>query len=415
MTTVVRAGRVIDGTGNVADEGGGIVVDGAQIVETFHGATPDAYSSAEIEVLDFPTGTLLPGLIDTHVHLNLPGDHTSFLDALQENDGVLLARSGQAARIALAGGITTMRDLGARGATTIDLRRAIELGYQSGTRVVACGPPLTITGGHTWYFGGEADGEHNLRVKVRELVKTGADLIKVIASGGGTPNTRTWMPSFTLAELRAIVDETHRADKKVTAHCTCAQALANCVEAGVDQIEHGAFFVDGQGTQEPLPEVIDALVKSGIPVTATVAIQTHAIASFGPEETLGEEERWRLARYRRVHEGNKSTISILYEAGVELIAGTDAGWGPTPFDSLTDELVVMNECGLPPMDAITSATGRAAAVLGIDNTTGSLRTGLAADAIVVGGNPLEDLWALKDVQLVMKEGVLSERGNDDRT
>jgi imidazolonepropionase-like amidohydrolase len=414
VTTVVRAGRMIDGAGNPGSAAGGIVAEGAEIVATFSGEIPSAYVSPDIRVLDYEDCTLLPGLIDTHVHLNLPGVDIPFLGALAEDDGVLLARSAHAARIALSAGITAVRDLGARGLTTIDLRRAIELGYVQGARVLACGQPLTITGGHTWYFGGEVDGESDLRVKVRELAKAGADLIKVMASGGGTPNTRTWLPSFTLRELETIVDEAHRAELKVTAHCTCGEAISYGVRAGVDQIEHGAFFVDGQGNQEPRPDVIEALANSSIPVTATVAIQTHTVKAFGPEETLTDDERTQLARYRHVHEGNMATIRLLHEAGVELIAGTDAGWGPTPFDSLAEEMAVMHECGVAPMDAILGGTGRAATVLGIDDKIGRLQEGLLADAIVVGGNPLEDLGCLKDVRLVMKDGVLYEPGSGGR-
>ena len=172
-----------------------------KVVGVYQGRPPEGVVTADAEILDFPGCTIMPGMIDTHVHLNLPGDGTSLEEAVREPEGVLVATSAFTAARALAAGITTVRDVGALGSTAIHIRRALELGHGEGPRVLACGQPMTITGGHTWYFGGEADGEDELRRKVRHMAKLGADFIKVMGSGGGTMNTMSWHPSYTRQEL----------------------------------------------------------------------------------------------------------------------------------------------------------------------------------------------------------------------
>lgn len=189
MTTVIRADRLIDGTGAAPLEHAVLVVEGASIIGAFQGEAPADLVPPDATVLDYPGCTILPGLIDAHVHLNLPGDGTVLEEAAKEADGVLVATSAFWTERALAAGITTLRDLGGARSTVFDVRRALELGHGHGSRILACGQPITITGGHTWYFGGEADGEDGLRLKVRQMAKLGADFIKVMASGGGTVNT----------------------------------------------------------------------------------------------------------------------------------------------------------------------------------------------------------------------------------
>ena len=181
-------------------------------------------SAGSLPVIDLRGCTILPGLIDAHVHLNLPGDGTTFEEAMRERDEVLVANAAFSSAVSLRAGITTLRDTGSRGMTTFGLRRAFELGIAPGPRLLLCGQSITITGGHTWYFGGEADGPDALRQKVRLLIKHGADFIKVISGGGGTPNTTPWLPSFDSDEMRSIVDTAHRLGRRVTAHCLCAEA-----------------------------------------------------------------------------------------------------------------------------------------------------------------------------------------------
>ena len=200
MTKIIRADRLIDGTGGAPIPDPVVVVDGVTITGVYSGQAPEGAAPADAEVLDYPGCTLLPGLIDAHVHLTLPGNDTPFEETVREPDGVLVASAAGAARVALEAGITTVRDTGGRGDTTFQLRRALELGVARGPRMLLVGQPVTITGGHTWYLGGEADGVDGVRLKVRQLAKAGADWIKVMGSGGGTLNTISHKPSFSRAD-----------------------------------------------------------------------------------------------------------------------------------------------------------------------------------------------------------------------
>lgn len=404
MKTLIRAAQLIDGTGAAPVKDPVLVVSDGRIEAVLSGAVPDGLGEATI--LDIPGGTILPGLIDTHVHLNLPGDGTILEEAMREPPGVLIATSTFAVGKALAAGITTVRDVGAFERTAIDLRRALQLGHGEGARVLACGQPITVTGGHTWYFGGEADGVEGVRRKVREMVKLGADFIKVMASGGGTVGTQSWKPSFTLAELQAMADEAHRFDRKITAHCLCAQSIDDAIVAGVDQIEHAGFIADRKGNQRYDAGVAERLARSGIPVTSTLAVGGASLRAMRAKSILTPAEEVFLARWIRMSTDNMAQFRLLRAAGVSFVAGTDSGWRFTRIDDLPLELELMHEGGMSAMETLVAATGKAAAIIGIDDEVGALKPGLAADVLVTGANPLDDLGALRDVRLVMQGGTV---------
>ncbi|WP_373002664.1 amidohydrolase family protein [Hyphomonas sp.] len=400
---LIRADRLIDGTGADPLENATLVIEAGKVAGIIRGDIPDRLAGAEL--LEFPGGTILPGLIDTHVHLNLPGDGSTLEDAMRESEGVMVATSTHAIARALAAGITTVRDVGAYKTTAIDLRRAQELGYVSGARVMACGQPITITGGHTWYLGGEADGIDGLRRKVRDMIKQGAEFIKVMGSGGGTVGTASWLPAYSQDEMLALADEAHRNGRKVSVHCLCAQSIDIAIKAGADQIEHAGFITDAQGNQVYDAAVADRLAASGIPVTSTLAVGGTVLNALSLKERLTPAEQEMQARWRTMAAENQTQFAKLSATGVKFVAGTDAGWRFTSIDSLPLELELMHAGGYSTLEAIHAATGRAAEVIGIDDQTGTLIAGKAADVIVVHGNPLADLDALRDPRLILQAGV----------
>jgi len=406
VTTLIRADRLIDGTGAAPLKDAVLVIERGKVVGAFEGQPPEGLVAANSRTIDLPGCTIMPGMIDTHVHLNLPGDGTSLEEAMREPEGVLVATSAFGASKALAAGITTVRDVGALGSTAINVRRTLELGYGEGARVLACGQPITITGGHTWYFGGEADGVDALRRKVRQMVKLGADFIKVMASGGGTVNTTSWLPSYSQEELTAIADEAHRMGRKVTAHCLCATSTDYVINAGFDQIEHAGFIVDSKGNQKYDPAVADRLARSGIPVTSTLAVGGAVVQTMLSRENRTPAEEALLTRWTKMRAENLAQFGKLREAGVAFVAGTDAGWRFTTITDMPMEIALMEEGGMSASEAIVAGTGFAAKVIGIDDQVGTLTAGLSADVIAVAGNPLENLDALRDVHLVMQEGQL---------
>lgn len=407
MTTIIQADRLIDGTGAAAIKDAALVIEDGKIKAVFQGAAPAGAVPDDSECLEFRGCTILPGLIDTHVHLNLPGDGSTLEDAVRETDGVLVATSAWCARRALGAGITAVRDVGGARTTVFDLRRALALGHGQGARILACGQPITITGGHTWYFGGEADGCDALRRKVRELAKLGADFIKVMASGGGTVNTMSWLPSYSREELATLADEAHRLGRKITAHCLCAAATELVVEAGFDQIEHGGFLVSPDGRQEFIPRTAEKVARAGVPVTSTLAVGGFMLKVLREKQKKGPlslEDQRVFDRWLRMFDDNLSQFRRMREAGVIWIAGTDAGWRFTAIEGLPLELELMQQGGFSAVEAIAAATGRAAEVLGIDDRLGTLKPGLVADVLVVAGNPLDDIRQLEDVRLVMQDG-----------
>jgi imidazolonepropionase-like amidohydrolase len=348
------------------------------------------------------------------VHLNLPGDGTSFVDSVREPDGVLVATSAHNARTALEAGITTLRDTGGRGSTTFELRRTLQLGYGSGSRLVLCGQPITITGGHTWYFGGEADGVDGVRQKAREMVKLGADFIKVMGTGGGTPGTMSWLPAFRREEIRAVTDEAHYLGRKISIHCLCAESIKHAAEAGVDQIEHAGFILDAAGTQKFEPSAAEAIARSGALVTATLAVGGYVVSTISAKSERTPAEQRDLDRWEIMLDDNLKQFAGLLKAGVQFVAGTDAGWRITPFDSLPDEMQLMHRGGLSSAEAIVAATSRAARSLGIESEVGTVKEGFMADLIAVDGNPLDNLLALKEPRLVMQAGKLVVNGESSK-
>jgi len=404
MTTLIRADRLIDGTGAAPVSDAILVVEDGKIASVHSGKVPEGVVKGEAETIDMTGCTILPGLIDIHVHLNLPGDGSLLEEAMREPENVLVATSALAVGKALKAGITTVRDVGAYGSTSIAVRRALQLGHGEGARVIACGQPITITGGHTWYFGGEADGEDGLRRKVREMVRIGAEFIKVMASGGGTVGTQSWNPAYTPRELAVLVEEAHRADRKITAHCLCAQSILDVIEAGFDQIEHAGFITDGKGNQSYDTAVADKLAKSGIPVTSTLAVGGAIMREKATKTSFTPTEEAFFARWTKTHATNLDQFRKLRAAGVTFVAGTDAGWRFTRIDDQPMEIALVHEGGMSPLEAITASTGFAAKVMGVEDKLGTLTPGLAADVLVVGGNPLDDLARLRDVRLVMQGG-----------
>ena len=346
MTLVIRADQLISGERGATVPDAVLVVENGRIAGVFAGNAPDGLVPPGAEELDYRGCTLLPGLIDAHVHLNLPGDGTTLEEAVREADGTLVATSAFASARALAAGITTLRDVGGARETVFNVRRAQELGHGHGARIIACGQPLTITGGHTWYLGGEADGEEALRRKVREMAKFGADFIKVMASGGGTVGTQSWRPSFRPEELAAIADEAHRLGRRVAAHCLCAASSDAVVAAGMDHIEHAGFITDPTGRQVYVPATAERIASAGIPVSATLAVGGFMVKQYGAMKHRTPSEQAIYDRWCRTHDDNVRQFSLLRETGVTFVAGTDAGWRYTPIEGLPMEIALMNEGGL---------------------------------------------------------------------
>jgi imidazolonepropionase-like amidohydrolase len=380
----IRAGALFDGVSRALVPDPVLVMDGPSIVSVGSGIAPPP----EAEVMDLAGATLLPGLIDTHVHLAFDGSADPVVALAGRDDGAVLAAMSAAGRAALRGGITTVRDLGDRGYLSLGLRSAREL-----PTIVAAGPPITTPAGHCHFLGGGTEPTPQaLRAAVRERADRGVDIIKVMASGGTmTPGTRQEESQFTADLLRVVVEEAHRLGLPVTAHAHGTAAIRMGLDAGVDGMEHVSFW-SADGVDDP-GDLVDRIVESRVAVGVTSGF-VPVPGAVPPPAVVMRMPRL-LANTRR-----------LYEAGADLIFGTDAGIGlPKPHDVLRFALEQSAMIGIAPEVALSLATSRAAAACGLGDVKGRLAPGFDADVVALDGNPLADLAALHRIRAVFARGI----------
>ena len=403
--TIIHADRLIDGLGGPPQSDMALEFQGDAIRRV--GPAVQLLNEADpAKVLRFPGATVLPGLIDSHTHTNMNGSGRSGEEANSDGDHLMLLRAARNSRIALRSGVTTMCDNGAWHDTGLALKRGIEQGETEGPTLLACGRPVTVTGGHLWYMGGEADGVEGVRKATRGLIKEGADFIKVIATGGSTLTSYPYRPAFGVDELKTIAGEAHIQKKFVGAHCRSNQGMRNVLEAGLDAIYH-AFFVDEWEQPSYDPEIVKRIVQQNVWVNPTMHIGRSgvwALEAKRDSEGLTEEEEARLASGYEHRKTRVEQVALMADAEVRLIAGSDCGWGVYPFGQLAYELECMVQAGLTPMQAILSATSHAADALLIGNSVGRLSAGKKADLLLVEGDPSVDILDLMKVQAVFKDG-----------
>ena len=383
---VLRAPRLLDGTGAPPVDDAALLLYGGRVAYAGPAAgLPDG--ADRIEALDFPGATLLPGLVDAHVHLVASGGPDLAADVPKTEAERMLAAVVNARR-QLEAGVTLVRDLGSPGAEAVLVGRAVEAGAIPGPRVVASGPAVTMTGGHIPYLGRVTDGVEAMRAAVRANLALGAGCIKVVATGGVlTPGVDPREPAYTQPELDALVDEAHRLGLTVAAHAIGEGGVAAALRAGVDSIEHGMFLDEG---------AIDLLLETGARLSATF-LAPHGI--LGGPSVPG----WIKDRARPAAEAQARSFRAAVSAGVLAVAGTDAGTPDNPHGGVAREVAFMAEAGLDTLLAVRAATGEAADLLGVADR-GVLRQGAAADVLVAGGDVAADLGALQHPLAVFQDG-----------
>ena len=410
---LIKAARLIDGKGGPPLERGALLLENGKImaVGTEEAVVPP--EGAQVQELNYEDKTVLPGLIDCHVHLIGIGDGRVGDELTTLPDEVLTLQAARNARTHLYSGVTTVRDCGAKNQTTLMLRKAMEMGITPGPRLVLSGRPVAIIGGHLSYFGVEATGPDGCRAAVRQLVKEGADYIKITATGGSTRTSLSLRPSFNVEELKAICDEVHKFGKHVAAHCVTSQGIANALEAGVDTVIHG-YFREPDGTSRFHPEIAERIVKQGVFVNPTVhAVRSRIRALENKIESQGptEQEQAELDQMRAMLEAKLEWFSRLREAGVRLVCGSDSAWSYYKMGGFQYEVDAHVLGGMSPMEAIVAATGDSAKSCWIDDAVGTLEPGKQGDVLVVDGDPSQDVNALWNVVDVFQGGEPVDRGN----
>jgi imidazolonepropionase-like amidohydrolase len=395
-TVVIRAAHMLDvKTGKMLNDQT-IVVQGDKI--TYVGAVYDQFIPAGTTVIELRNATVLPGLIDAHTHITFtPNFGYSRLAISVPREALTGARN---AKVTLEAGFTTIRNVGASGYADVALRDAVNAGDVPGPRMLVSGPALSITGGHCdnnllpfdyhATNGGVADGVEAVQHKTREIIKYGADLIKVCATGGVlSKGDNPQHSQYTLDEMKAIVTDAHRLGRKVAAHAHGAEGIRWASMAGVDSIEHGSYIDDA---------AIAEMKKNGTYLVPTLYLMDWF---FENAEKIGTPPDL-IAKGREVMPAARKNVARAFAAGVKVGFGTDAAVYPHGLNA--HEFGVMVKLGLTPLQAIQSATINDADLLGWSDRVGTIEPGKWADIIAVDSDPLADVTTLERVKFVMKGG-----------
>ena len=386
MDYFLKSSLVLTGHSGEVISNGAVIVQGGNIVKVGSQQELEVLMEPSMEVIDFKDMTLMPGMIDCHVHLGFDGSEDPVAHMKQSTDEQLLVTMLYNARLLLKSGVTTARELGARSFLDLVVKEAIHAGTAIGPNLLVSNRPITTTGGHCWFMGCECDDAVQIKHAVREHHKAGADLIKIMLTGGFmTKGSAPWYTQFNDHEMETAAYEAHRLDKKIAVHAHGTPGILSATRAGVDTIEH-CSWVTPTGF-EYNHECAEQIVEKGIYVCLTTNIG------------------WRQIRMREQRFRN---IKRMKELGMKFIAGTDAGINFVPHDKYVAGLEAMYDIGMTRAEIIESATIVAAEALGIADETGSITPGKRADLIAVKGNPLEDLAHLWSVAWVMRDGKVPD-------
>ncbi len=383
---LIHNARVIVGNGTVVQEGVDIAIAGSRIA-----AVGPALPS-EDEVWDVGGRTVIPGLVNAHVHVLLDAGPDPLASCAHEAPSYLALRAAERTEAMLRAGITTARDLGGVGHADLAVRRALQEGYIRGPRLLASGQWITMTGGHGWRLGIEADGPDAVRHAARTQIKAGVNVVKLMATGGVlTPGAEPGAPALTEDEMRVAVEEAHNAGRLAAAHAQGTSGIANAVRAGIDSIEHGIFLTESLSEEMARRQVF--FVPT---LAAPYFILQQGEAAGVPAEAV--------EKVRRIIDTHRESVYMARRMGVPIVAGNDGG---TPFnrhEDLVTELRLLVDAGLSPMEALLAATREAARLLHLENEIGTIEPGKRADLVVLDGDPLADITAIGRVRDVVQAG-----------
>jgi imidazolonepropionase-like amidohydrolase len=395
-TVLFRRVAVIDGTGDAPQPDRWVLIEDGRIAAVGPESSPGPQHEAagRVTEIDGSGHSLLPGLINCHVHLCSDGSANMIRQVREDTVPLATLRAVKNLGVALNSGVTTVRDCGAADDVAIELARAVADGLISGPRILAAGRVITMTGGHGHFIGREADGPDAVRRATRAELKAGADFIKAMATGGVlTPGVEPDHGGLAEDELLWVVRTARSAGRRTACHAIGGQGIKNALRAGIDSIEHG-FHLDN--------EALELAVGTGAFLVPTLV----AIESITANAGQSDLPDWVIRKARAESGAHRAAFRAALAAGVNIAAGTDAGTPYNPHGDLARELGLMVDYGMTPMQAIVAATASAARNLGIHREVGTIEPGKQADIILVPGDPAADISRLGQVSLVVKHGAV---------
>ena len=391
--TVIRNVTLLDGTGAAPVPGHALIVEGRRI--SWIGSEAQLPQGSDGHAIDGRGGTIMPGMINCHVHLTNDGSPDLFGQVERDSVTVSALRGYLNLQATLESGVTSVRDCGAANGIALDLARAVDDGLVPGPRIRAAGRVITMTGGHGHFIGREADGPAGVRQATRAEIKAGAHFIKAMATGGVlTPGVVPTQTALQPDELEQVAREAHNAGRRAACHAIGNEGIKNAIRAGIDSIEHG-FYLDD--------EALELALDRGTVLVPTL-IAVNQIVNNGK---TGAMPAWVVEKAESESGHHRESFAAAVRSGMKVAAGTDAGTPFNPHTYLPQELALMVDYGMRPMDAIVAATRNAAENLGLAPDVGTLEVGRLADIVVVDGDPSSDITAAGRVRFVMKDGVLA--------
>ena len=415
MTTkrIFKAKRVANtDVSSWLDDHAVIVEDG--VITAVEPAANVASSGDSYEVHDLGDVSLLPGLVDAHSHMHCSATHDAQALAMSENDQQLTIRATNNMRKAVLAGTTTIRDLGSRNEVAFTVRQMIEDGHVPGPRLLLAGTPITITAGHCWFFGTEADTEAEVRTAIRTQVKLGANVIKVMATGGMfTPTANPRTPQYSVEVLKAAVEEAHRMNVPIVTHTLSAQGVRNVVEAGVDQLIHARWYhSDPNEGLDYTPDTVKQMVDQGQWVDPTIGHHLLGIEAKARGEIGPMDPHWAVSYKIVPEEEHVDTLNKMHDAGVRFTTGLDMGMTYGTHDrSAANAWALVETLGWANWKAINASTTGTAEALGLIKQIGSLQTGMFADMAAFDGDPAQNIRDMDQASTVVKSGQILKLNN----
>lgn len=344
-----------------------------------------------IRTTDLHGQYVLPGLFNCHVHITSNPDPRA---PRPTSDAALTIQAMNNLALHLSSGVTYIRDVGSANFIDIVLRDAVAAGKVNGPDMQTSGKCICMTGGHGWSTGRQADGRDDCRKAAREMLRAGADWIKVMATGGVmTKGVEPGAEQLSVEEMAVIVEEAHKKGARVCTHAQGNSGIRNALEAGIDCIEHGIYLDD---------EIIDTMLKKGSWLVPTLCAP-HFILKYG---IAGGVPDYAVKKTEVVHAAHTASFQKAYKAGVKIACGTDAGTPYNPHNGTPNELILMVKAGLTPFQAIETATINSARLLKVDDILGTIEPGKKAHLAIFKNDPTEDINNILDCRMTVKDGEI---------